>query len=387
VTRGRRRLLTIGGAILAAIGLLALGVVLKCVPYGYLTAVTPAPEPDPSAIRMPEGFRFEAFARGVPNARSLAMADDGTVFVGSRTAGKVYAIPDRDRDGRGDEVIVLASGLREPNGVAFRDGALYVAEARRVVRYDGILAQLRNAPAPVVVRGDFPAQDEHSWKFMAFGPDGKLYVPVGAPCNVCARADRRFAAISRMNADGTGFEVLARGVRNTVGFDWHPETQELWFTDNGRDWVGDDGPPDELNRAPRAGMHFGFPHCHGRRTVDPDHGRAEGCAGFAPPERELGAHVAALGMRFYTGTMFPERYRGGIFIAEHGSWNRTTPVGYRVSFVPLHEGRADGYEAFATGFQRGPQAWGRPVDVLVAPDGALLVSDDRAGAVWRISYR
>jgi glucose/arabinose dehydrogenase len=386
VKTGKRRAWQIGAVLAAVIALLVAAWALGWLPYGYVTAIATSPE-NLGAIRLPEGFRIDAYARGVENARSLALGSDGTVFVGSRAAGKVYAIPDRDRDGRGDEVIVVARGLRAPNGVAFRDGALYVAEARRVIRYDGILERLRKAPRPVVIRRDFPQQDEHSWKYLGIGPDGKLYVPIGADCNSCVSRDRRQASITRMSLDGSGFEVIARGVRNTVGFDWHPETGELWFTDNGRDWVDDDSPPDELNRLARVGLHFGFPHCHGRALVDPDDGRASGCRGFVAPERELGAHAAALGMRFYDGTSFPEKYRGGIFIAEHGSWNRTTPNGYRVMFVPMRDGRAAGYEVFATGWQSGPAAFGRPVDVEIAPDGALLVSDDRAGAVWRISRR
>jgi len=272
-----------------------------------------------------------------------------------------------------------------PNGVALRDGALYVAEVHRVLRFDGIESRLENPPPPVVVR-EFPPDRHHGWKFIAFGPDGFLYVPVGAPCNIC-QPEPMYAAIHRMRPDGSGFETFARGVRNTVGFDWHPETHELWFTDNGRDMLGDDIPPDELNNAPRAGMDFGFPTCHGRNIPDPEFGRRRPCSATTPPALELGPHVASLGMRFYTGRMFPEKYRKGIFIAEHGSWNRTHKIGYRVMFVPLENGRPAGYEVFAQGWLQGESAWGRPVDVLVTPDGALLVSDDESGTVYRISYR
>jgi glucose/arabinose dehydrogenase len=339
-------------------------------------------------IRLPAGFRIDYFAPKVPGARSLALGPDGIVFVGTRSEGKVYAVIDRDGDGKADEVLTIARGLDMPNGVAFRDGSLYVAEAGRVIRYDDIVKRLRHPPRPVVVNDSFPKEKAHGWKFIRFGPDGRLYVPVGAPCNVCDRKDDpRFAAITRMNADGSGLEVFAHGVRNTVGFDWHPATGELWFTDNGRDWLGDDEPPDELNRAPKKGLHFGFPYRHGRGLVDPEFGKnVPADFSFVPPEMELGPHVASLGMRFYTGTMFPEKYRGGIFIAEHGSWNRSTPIGYRVTFVPVEGSKAAGYTVFAQGWLKGFAAWGRPVDVEVMRDGSLLVSDDKKGAIYRITY-
>ncbi len=338
-------------------------------------------------IRLPPGFRIDLYTDKVPGARSMALSPGGILFVGTRDEGKVYAVLDRGKKNRADEVVVIASGMNMPNGVAFRDDALYVAEVSRVLRYDGIEGRLTDPPRPVVVNGTFPREPHHGWKFIRFGPDGRLYVPVGAPCNVCEEKDPRYAAILRMKPDGTGLEVFAAGVRNTVGFDWHPETKELWFTDNGRDRMGDDRPPDELNRAPRKGMHFGFPYLHGKNNPDPEYGGRAGGRAITPPEMELGPHVASLGMRFYTGTMFPGEYRNQIFIAEHGSWNRSTPIGYRVTLVRLKDGRAAGYEVFAEGWLQGRGAWGRPVDVLVMPDGALLVSDDRAGAIYRISYR
>lgn len=336
-------------------------------------------------IRLPDGFEISIYASDVPGARSMALGPNGTLFVGTRV-GKVYAIVDRNRDNRADEVITVARGLRMPNGVALRGGALYVGEVSRVLRYDNIEARLSNPPTPVVVNDTFPGDRHHGWKFIRFGPDGQLYVPVGAPCNVCERSDGRYALIMRMNPDGTGLEVFARGVRNTVGFDWHPETKTLWFTDNGRDWLGDDVPPDELNHAPRKGLHFGFPYCHGGDISEPEFGEKHACEEFVPPAMKLGPHVAAIGMRFYTGTMFPDRYRNQIFIAEHGSWNRSTPIGYRVTLVRLEENRAVTYEVFAEGWLQGNAAWGRPADVLVMPDGALLVSDDRAGVIYRIVY-
>jgi glucose/arabinose dehydrogenase len=338
-------------------------------------------------IKLPPGFEISVYASNVPGARSMTLSPNGTLFVGTRTGGRVYAIVDRDKDNKVDEIIPIARGLNEPNGVAFREGALFVAEINRVLRYDNIEDRLRNPPKPVVVNDQFPRDRHHGWKFIAFGPDGKLYVPVGAPCNVCERDADRYAVIRRMTADGSGLETFARGVRNTVGFDWHPETKELWFTDNGRDWMGDDLPPDELDYAPRPGLHFGFPYCHGKNIPDPEFGKKHRCDEFTPPAMELNPHVAALGMRFYTGTMFPKEYRNQIFIAEHGSWNRSTPIGYRVTLVRLEKNRAVKYEVFAEGWLQGRQAWGRPVDVLVMPDGALLVSDDEANAIYRISYK
>ncbi len=333
-------------------------------------------------IKLPPGFEIRLHAR-VPNARSMTMSPAGTLFVGNRQGGAVFAV--RDASGGAGEVVRIARGLNMPNGVAFRDGALYVAEVHRVLRYDGIESRLTNPPQPVVVR-EFPKDRHHGWKFIAFGPDGLLYVPVGAPCNIC-QPEPMYAAIHRMRPDGSAFETFARGIRNTVGFDWHPATRELWFTDNGRDMMGDDVPPDELNHAPRKGLDFGYPNCHGRNVSDPEFGRRRPCSASVPAARDLGPHVAALGMRFYTGRMFPEKYRKGIFIAEHGSWNRSRKLGYRVMFVPLENGRATGYEVFAEGWLQGENEWGRPVDVLVAPDGALLVSDDEAGAIYRISYK
>ncbi|HPX12493.1 MAG TPA: PQQ-dependent sugar dehydrogenase, partial [Syntrophales bacterium] len=258
------------------------------------------------------------------------------------------------------------------------------AEVSRVLRYDDIEKNLRNPPDPRVVNDSFPADEHHGWKYIAFGPDDRLYVPVGAPCNFCESADRRYASIMRMKPDGTDLEIFAEGVRNTVGFDWHGRTKELWFTDNGRDWMGDDRPPDEFNRAAEKGLHFGFPYCHGAGIADPGYGRE--CGAYVPPVRELGPHVAALGMKFYTGRMFPAEYRDQVFIAEHGSWNRTVPIGYRITMVRLEGNHAVEYRVFAQGWLRQNHAWGRPVDVLVMPDGALLVSDDRAGAVYRIDY-
>ncbi len=361
------------------------------------TPVEPAPpevpeDPMLSRISLPEGFSISLYSNEVPGARSLALGAKGTLFVGTRSK-TVYALSDADGDNYAETVRVIADNLNTPNGVAFRDGDLYVAEINRILRYDGIESRLSSPRDPVVIVDTLPRDMDHGWKFIRFGPDGKLYVPVGAPCNVCKRNDERYAAISRVDPDGRNLEVFAHGVRNTVGFDWHPESDELWFTDNGRDnisrdtQINDNSPPDELNRAGEAGLHFGFPYCHGKDVKDPQFGSQRNCGEFTPPQWELPAHVAALGMRFYTGSMFPESWRNVIFIAEHGSWNRSVPIGYRVTSVRLDEsGNAASYEVFAQGWLGSDgTAWGRPVDVLIAPDGALLVSDDLRGAIYRIS--
>jgi glucose/arabinose dehydrogenase len=345
-----------------------------------------APEgPDLQKIKLPPGFSISLYAEKVPNARQMALGSNGTLFVGSRSAGNVYAVVDRDKDNRADEVITVAKGLNMPSGLAFRSGSLYVAEVSRVTRYDNIESQLKMPPKPVIVNDKFPRESHHGWKFIAFGPDGMLYVPVGAPCNIC-NPDQQHGVIDRMNPDGSGVEVFAMGVRNSVGFDWHPQTKELWFTENGRDGLGDNIPPDELNHASQKGMHFGYPDCHAG-TIRDTEVADEPCSKFTPPAIPLDPHVAAIGMRFYTGTMFPAQYRNQIFIAEHGSWNRSIPIGYRITVVRLEGNKAVKYEPFAEGWLQGDDAWGRPADVLVMPDGSLLVSDDELGVIYRIAYK
>ena len=319
----------------------------------------------------------------------MAQGPGGTVFVGSRRAGKVYALIDADGDFRAEKKIVVASGLNWPNGVAMRGADLYVAEVHRILRFKNIEERLSAGAAEFeVIADDLAAERHHGWKFIRFGPDGALYVPVGAPCNICNREndDPRYASILRVNPDTGKSEVYASGIRNSVGFDWSPETGDLWFTDNGRDWMGDDAPSDELNRASRKGEHFGYPYCHAGDIADPEFGALRSCGEFRSPERRLGAHVAALGMRFYAGKMFPEGFRGDIFIAEHGSWNRTVPVGYRVVRVQMRAGKAVNEDVFASGWLRRGRAWGRPVDLMTLPDGSLLLSDDKADVVYRISY-
>jgi glucose/arabinose dehydrogenase len=344
---------------------------------GFFAGYGPRPgigEDPLQTLALPEGFSIDVYAE-VPNARSMALSDSGILFVGTRDSDTVYAVVD-------GTVKVIASGLNMPNGVALRNGSLYVAEVNRILRFDNIEQNLDNA-SYTVVRDDFPTETLHGWKFIRFGPDGRLYVPIGAPCNVCL--EEGYARIMRMNPDGTELEEYASGVRNTVGFDWHPETHELWFTDNGRDWLGDDLPPDELNHAPVQGLHFGFPYCHGGTIQDPEF-TSRACAEFEKPALQLGPHVAPLGMRFYTGEMFPAYYKDGIFIAEHGSWNRKDPIGYRVTFVKLENNEPVSYEVFAEGWLQGSLSWGRPVDVEVMKDGSLLISDDKAGTIYRVSY-
>ena len=339
-------------------------------------------------LNLPDGFKITLYAEGIDNARSMAMSDNGTLFVGNRRGKRVYAIRDTDRDYKADSIIVLDTTFQVPNGIAFRDGSLYVAEVNRLLRFDNIEANLNNPPEPVVVYDDYPTEFHHGWKYIAFGPDGKLYVPVGAPCNICESEDERFASITRMDPDGTNREIYARGVRNTVGFTWHPETGELWFTDNGRDMMGDDIPPCELNRVTQPGQHFGYPYCHGGTIKDPEFGEKFPCSDFVPPAQNLGPHTAPLGMKFYTGNMFPEEYRGHAFIAEHGSWNRSSKIGYRITLVKIEDNKAVSYETFLDGWldEASQEVFGRPVDLLQLEDGSMLISDDYANAIYRLSY-
>jgi glucose/arabinose dehydrogenase len=378
----RRAFAPVSIILVALITLIAVG----CWYRGALTGVLPSRAAETSDITLPPGFSIGVYSADAPNARQMAAGPRGIVFVGSRSEGKVYAVVDADGDHRAEAVHVLAQGLTMPSGIAFRDGNLYVAEVSRILVMRDVARDLTRPPKAEVVSNAYPSDTHHGWKFIAFGPDGRLYVPVGAPCNVCTPPGPLHATITRLDLAGGAPEVVARGVRNSVGFDFQPGTGELWFTDNGRDWLGDDQPPDELNRLTRRGEHFGFPYCHGSDLPDPEFNAGRPCREFTPPVRALGPHVAALGMRFYEGSMFPEAYRGGVFIAEHGSWNRSTPVGYRVTFVKIDGGRATSYEPFATGWLRGSVAAGRPADVLVLADGSLLVSDDKAGRIYRITY-
>lgn len=337
-------------------------------------------------VQLPPGFEISIYAEGVENARQLALGDHGVVFTGSRSAGKVHAVVDRDSDHRADRVYLVADGLEMPSGLEFRQGSLYVGAVDRILRYDDIEQRLEQPPEPVVVSAAFPDKSHHGWKYLRFGPDGLLYVPVGAPCNICDEPG--FAEIRRIRADGSGMEAFVRGVRNSVGLAFHPDSGDLWFTDNGRDMLGDDLPGDELNHAPAAGTHFGYPYCHQGDTPDPEFGAGKSCADYAPPALTLGAHVAALGLVFYTGGMFPQEFRKQLFIAQHGSWNRSAKVGYNILLVRFDAaGNVTGSDVFASGWLQGQDNWGRPSDVLQLPDGSLLVADDQAGAIYRISYR
>lgn len=340
-------------------------------------------------IKLPDGFTISVFAE-VENARSLAISPSGTVYVGNRNEDKVYAIRDTNKDFKADKKWVLASGMNMPNGVAFKDGDLYIAEISRISRIKDVESKLDNPGKPEVVFDRYPDKAHHGWKYIAFGPDGKLYVPVGAPCNICESDDPVFASITRMNADGSGMEVYASGVRNTVGFTWHPVTKNMWFTDNGRDRMGDDVPPCELNTITKAGQHFGYPYCHGGTVKDPEFGNKKPCSDFVKPVQTLGAHVAPLGLKFYAGKQFPSSYQNQLIIAEHGSWDRSKKSGHRLVIVRLDaNGKSLAYEPFATGWldEASQKVWGRPVDVLLLPDGSVLVSDDQAGVVYRIAYK
>ena len=356
-----------------------------------LLAQTGPSEPPLERLTLPPGFSIEVYAANVPNARQMALSPNGTLFVSTRRAGNVYAVVDDNGDQTADRVLTLDSGLNMPNGVAFRNGSLYVAEINRILRYDEIESQLTAPPEPVVVNDTLPTERAHGWKFIDFGPDGRRYGPVGAPCNICdnEETDPRFATILSMQPDGSDLTIYAHGVRNSVGFDWHPTTDELWFTNNGRDRLGDTEPADTLHHAPSTGLHFGFPFCHQGNIQDPEF-NTRPCSEFRPPAQRLGPHVASLGMEFYTGNMFPGSYRNEIFIAEHGSWNRTAEAGhtgYRLTVARLDGNQVVGYDVFAEGWlQDNNEAWGRPVDVQVMPDGALLVSDDTANTIYRITY-
>lgn len=349
-----------------------IGLVATCLISGACWAI--------EDIELPDGFIIEEYA-SVPNARSLALGDEGTVFVSTRRGRSVYAVV---ADDQGTRTIELLDGLNTPNGIAFFEGDLYVAEIDRVTRYANIESHLDDTPEAEVLNIALPSEKHHGWRYIGFGPDGKLYISIGAPCNICEEAG--FAQIVRMNADGSERETYVEGVRNSVGFAWHPETGDLWFTDNGRDMMGDDLPPDELNHASERGQHFGYPYCHAGDISDPKFGQDKDCTDYRPPAQKLGPHVAPLGVRFYTGNTFPPEYRGQIFIAEHGSWNRSKKIGYRVTLVSLANGVPVSYEPFATGWLENESVSGRPVDLLILADGSMLLSDDHSGKLYRISY-
>jgi glucose/arabinose dehydrogenase len=339
-------------------------------------------------IKLPKGFKIDVYAE-VDNARSLAISPSGVVYAGNRNGDKVYAVKDTDGDFKADKKWVIASGLNMPNGVAFKDGDLYVAEVSRILKFSGIESKLNNPGKPDIIKDDYPTEGHHGWKYIAFGPDGKLYVPVGAPCNICEPKEEIYASITRINTDGSGREIFAKGIRNTVGFTWHPVTKELWFTDNGRDMMGDEVPNCELNLAPKAGMHFGYPYCHEGSVKDPEFGSKRACSEFVGPVQKLGPHVAPLGLKFYTGKMFPAAYKNQLIVARHGSWNRSKKSGHDVTLVKIQNNKSTGMESFVSGWldDATQKVWGRPVDVLELPDGSLLISDDQANVIYRVSYK
>lgn len=335
-------------------------------------------------LTLPPGFHIEVFAQ-VPNARQMVLGPGNTLFVGSKELGNVYAVTYRNSKVK---VYKIASHLETPAGVDYYQGSLYVAALDRIMRFDHIEKHLNKPPKPVIITNTLPNDTYHGWRFLRFGPDKKLYFGIGAPCNTCIREDKRFATISRMNADGSQFEIFAKGVRNSVGFDWDPITNYMWFTDNGRDLLGDNLPPDEINLAKKAYQHFGFPHCYGKDTLDATYGKKD-CKNFTEAAYELPAHVASIGMRFYTGKQFPAEYRQQIFIAEHGSWNRSHKIGYQVVLATLSSDRKKiiNVKPFISGWlQPNEKVWGRPADILVMRDGSILISDDFAGVIYRVYY-
>lgn len=353
---------------------------------GLLAAPAFAAPPPMGSLKLPPGFRIAVWTDQLPDAREMALGANNTVFVGSRDAGRVYAVT-YGPDHAVQKVRTVASGLQLPVGVAFHDGDLYVSAVSRILVLRDIEHHLDAPPAPEVVTDTLPTETHHGWKFIAFGPDNKLYVPIGAPCNICDRDGEGFARLVRMNADGSGREDVARGIRNSVGFDWRPTDKTLWFTDNGRDMLGDDMPSDELNHVTKPGEHFGYPYCHQGDTLDPDFGKGRSCRDYTAPVLKLGAHVAALGARFYQGKQFPAAYHGALIVAEHGSWNRTTKSGYRVMTVRLDGNKVASYEPLVEGFLVNGDVTGRPADVLPLPDGSLLISDDDNGAIYRVTYK
>jgi glucose/arabinose dehydrogenase len=344
------------------------------------------PYPELKKLRLPVGFSISVYTDQVESARAMAVTPSGIVFVASRTTGKIFAVVDSNRDYVVDKVVTVAEGLDSPIGVAYLKGSLFIAERYRVVRIDNIEKSYLKQPKWKVVKDDFPQEKWHGEKIIKAGPDGKLYIPIGAPCNVCDKENEAFAKIYRMNPDGSNFEIFAKGIRNSVGFAWEPTTKEFWFTDNGRDLMGDNLPSCELNRAPKAGMHFGFPYCHSGIILDPEFGKGRRCDEFTPPAANLGPHVAPLGLAFYEGSQFPVEYKNQLFVAEHGSWNRTQKIGYRVEFLTLADNQVVTDTPFVDGFLQGEEVLGRPVDVAFLQDGSMLISDDYRGRLYRVTY-
>ncbi len=346
------------------------------------------PELHLDKLQLPKGFKVEIYASDIKNARSLCLSPEGTLYVGTRSAGNVYALKDTDGDNRCDKKFTLLTEGNMPNGVAVKDGDLYIAEVNRILKIPAVESRLEDPGTPEVVFDKYPTESHHGWKYIAFGPDGKLYVPVGAPCNIC-ESDSIYATITRINPDGSGMEIVQKGIRNTVGFAWQPGTNNLWFTDNGRDMMGDDIPDCELNHATQERMNFGYPYCHQGDVADPEFGAKHPCSDFTPPAARMGPHTAPLGMAFYTGNMFPAEYKNQILVARHGSWNRTKKSGYDIVFARLDaQGKVTEVKPFIEGWLNpaDDDVWGRPVDLEVMPDGSVLISDDFADVIYRVTY-
>ena len=341
-----------------------------------------------SGLQMPDGFKIDVYVDSIENARAMCLSPKGTLFVGTRSKGNVYAVVDTDQDGRGDKKYTLLTEGNMPNGVALKDGDLYVAEVNRILRFKDIENHLDNPGEPEVIYDQYPTETHHGWKYIAFGPDGRLYVLVGAPCNICESEDKVFASITSMNPDGTDMRIEHEGIRNTVGFDWHPSTGELWFTDNGRDWMGDEEPECELNNATAKNQHFGYPYCHQGDKLDPEFGAGKSCEDYVPPVLKMGPHTAPLGIEFYNKTNFPSEYKNDAFVARHGSWNRKEKIGYDI--VRVHQKQDGSYDRipFISGWLSDDktEVWGRPVDIELMSDGSMLISDDYADAIYRVYY-
>jgi glucose/arabinose dehydrogenase len=340
-----------------------------------------------SQLQLPEGFSISIYADNLPNARTLALSDSGVVYVGTRKQGSVYAVKDTNGDGFADKRYVIATNLYMPNGVAFNDGNLYVAETNKIIRFTHIEHHLDSPPNPVVIFDKLPSDQHHGWKYLRIGKDNRLYTAVGAPCNICLPEKDIYSSLVRLNLDGSGFNIIARGIRNSVGFDWHPITKQLFFTDNGRDHMGDDIPPDELNKWTEKGQHFGYPFCHAGDIPDPELSGNNKCQKFIAPEWKFKAHMAPLGLRFYTGQQFPKEYKNQLFVAQHGSWNRSEPHGYRIALVKFEKGKPVSEQVFISGWlTKDEKVLGRPTDILQMPDGSLLIADDTLGVIYRVVY-
>lgn len=357
------------------------------IPLKGMAGVLPAPF---DSLRLPVGFTIDYYMQDITNARGMDLSSSGILYVGSRREGSVYAVVDEDKNGVGDKKYIIDTDLNMPCGLAFKDGNLYVSAVSKILKYENIESQLNNPPDPVVVYDAFPTEEHHGWKYIDFGPDGLLYVPVGAPCNICLSDDEIFATITRLDvqAERPTPEIVAHGVRNTVGFTWHPETKDLWFTDNGGDWLGDDLPACELNHASVMGQHYGYPYCHQGDLLDEKFGVDKSCDDYIAPAQKLGPHVAPLGMEFVTNESWPVYLKHAALIAEHGSWNRTNLIGYRISVVTFDDkGASTGYYPFIDGWLQGQERWGRPVDLEWMPDGSLLISDDFNNAIYKVQYK